>query len=245
MFFSGVQHSSKCIEGRFSILKKLSGENSFDMTKEVKVRGCKVWWIYKMRCILHIVLLQQRQLSFGCLWAVVAPRELSRWIRWIRWIRWLWHMEHTVFFEPMCRSRPCVNWAVVDMNHVLFLMPCPSSRNDCLFKWIEYICYKVLAIQFGIILELVNNIEVARVPHDAKYEFFVLDVGSRLCDHVISHESLHATLWCTQKDYDSSPITGQHRPSFSEACKKNNIAVAYFFRFSHNLSVNTCETKYK
>jgi hypothetical protein len=70
----------------------------------------------------------------------------------------------------------------------------PSSTKDRLFKWNEDVCHKIVAVYFGIIWKSVDNIEAARVPHDCKHEFFALNIKSRLCDHVISQQSLHA-MW--------------------------------------------------
>jgi hypothetical protein len=112
---------------------------------------------------------------------------------------WVWHAAHSMFFESICWSPTCVNWAITNMNHKLFLMGCPSSRKDRLLKLYEYIYYKIVAIHFGIIWKSVDNIEVTWIPHDRKHELFALNIKSRLRDHVISRHSLYATWWYIQE----------------------------------------------
>jgi hypothetical protein len=46
---------------------------------------------------------------------------------------------------------------------------------------------------FGIILELVNNGEAARISYESEQNYFALDIGSGLYDPVISRKNLHAT----------------------------------------------------
>jgi hypothetical protein len=53
----------------------------------------------------------------------------------IRWTGWMWLDAHVIFFEPICWSPICVNWAIVETNYKSFLMRHPSSRKDRLFKW--------------------------------------------------------------------------------------------------------------
>jgi hypothetical protein len=55
-------------------------------------------------------------------------------------------------------------------------------------------CREGVAVHFDIILELVNNVKAAQIPYNKKYECFALDIESRLYYHIISRESLHATL---------------------------------------------------
>jgi hypothetical protein len=95
-----------------------------------------------------------------------------------------------MFFKAICWSPICVNWAIAEMNYKSFLMRRPSSSKNCLFKWNEYACHKIVAVHFGIIWESDSNIEVARVPHDCKHEFFALNIKSRLCDHIPSIASI-------------------------------------------------------
>jgi hypothetical protein len=53
-------------------------------------------------------------------------------------------------------------------------------------------CHKVLAIRFDIILELVNNVEAARIPYDDEHKCFALDVESQFYDYIFSRKSPHA-----------------------------------------------------
>jgi hypothetical protein len=77
----------------------------------------------------------------------------------IRRIEWVWHPAHAMFFEPICWSPICINWAIVKMNDKSFLMRRPCSRKDHLFKWNEYVCHKRGSVHFGIIWESVDNRE--------------------------------------------------------------------------------------
>jgi hypothetical protein len=95
----------------------------------------------------------------------------------IKWIRWIWHTEYIVFFKSLCRNLTCANWAVINMNYKLFLILCSSSRKDRLFKWTQYMYHKVFAVHFDIILELADNVEVARILHDDEHQLLLLISG--------------------------------------------------------------------
>jgi hypothetical protein len=106
-------------------------------------------------------------------------------------------------------------------------------------------CHKVLAVHFGIILKFVDNIEAARVPHDGEHEFWLWMSGLGFMI-ASSLTKVHIRRGNVLKKYhDSSLATNYCHPSRSAAYKKRNIAFAYSFRFSHNLSVNTCRTQCK
>jgi hypothetical protein len=49
----------------------------------------------------------------------------------------------------------------------------PFSRKDCLFKTTYDLCHKIVFFRFGIIWELVDNMEAVRVPYDCKHEFLL------------------------------------------------------------------------
>jgi hypothetical protein len=69
----------------------------------------------------------------------------------------------------------------------------PSSRKNHLFEGNKYICHEIVVIHFDIIYESVDNIEAALISYDCKHHLFALNIKSRLCDHIISRRSLHAT----------------------------------------------------
>jgi hypothetical protein len=157
----------------------------------------------------------------------------------------VWHVENIVFFKPICRNPTCVNRAIVEMNHKLFLMRRPSSRKDHLFERNHHICHKIGAVYFSMIWESVDNIEVARIPYDCKHKLFALNI--RLDFVIISSlDRIHMRRGDVfKKKYDSLPVTRWCQLSRSTACKNGNIALARSFRFLHKSSVNRCHTQYK
>jgi hypothetical protein len=111
----------------------------------------------------------------------------------------VWHVVHALFFESICWSPTYVNWAIVDMSYKSFLIRRPSSKKDRLFKWNECICHKIVIVHFDIIWESADEREIDQIPHDHKHVFFPLNIKSRLCDYVISRQTLHATWWYIQE----------------------------------------------
>jgi hypothetical protein len=147
-----------------------------------------------------------------------------------------------MFFEQICWSPTCANWAIAEMNHKSFLMRLPSSRKDCLFKWNEYICYKIVAVHFGIIWEFVDNAEAARVPHNRKHEF-LLWISSLSFVTILSLDRVHIRYGDIFKtNNDSSPVTRWCQSSRLATSKMGSIACVYSIRFSRKSCVNRCGT---
>jgi hypothetical protein len=62
----------------------------------------------------------------------------------------------------------------------------PSLRKDRLFERGEYIGEKIVAVHFGLVWELVDNVKAIRVPHHREHEFSDLDIQLRLWNDIIS-----------------------------------------------------------
>jgi hypothetical protein len=105
----------------------------------------------------------------------------------------MYHAVHDTFFEPICWSLTCVNWTIVEMNHKSFLMQRLSSRKDCLFKWNEHACHKIIVVYFCYHLRVCRQHRSCSGSIWSQTQFFALNIKSRLCDHVISRQSLHMT----------------------------------------------------
>jgi hypothetical protein len=103
----------------------------------------------------------------------------------------VWHTTHVVFFGLRYRSPTRVNREVVDINHRSFLMhPLLRGKIACSSE-LKIFVYKIIAVHFDIIWELVDNMKVVGVPYDRERRLFALDIMFRLCDHVISRQSPH------------------------------------------------------
>jgi hypothetical protein len=128
------------------------------------------------------------------------------------------------------------------MNHKSFLMRRPSSRKDRLFKWNEYVRYKIVAVRFDIIKESVDNIKANRVSYDYEYEFllWILSLGFMTMSFL---DRVHMRYgYVFKKDHDSSLVTRWCKLSCFAICKNGNIAFAYSFRFPRKSCVSICGT---
>jgi hypothetical protein len=131
------------------------------------------------------------------------------------------------------------------MNHKSFLMRRLSSRKNCLFKWNQYVCHKIVAVHFDIIWESIDNIEAARVLYDWKHEV-LLWISSLRFVTTSSLDRVHMRRDDVFKEnHDSSSITKWCQLSRSAAYNNDNIAFAYSFRFSRELCFNRCGTQCK
>jgi hypothetical protein len=150
-----------------------------------------------------------------------------------------------MFFEPICWSPTCVDNAIIAVNHKSFLMRRPSSRKDCLFKWNECFCHKIVTVYFDIISESVDNMKSLGFDMIINMNF-LLWISSLGFVTMLSLDRVHMRHGdIFKKNHNSLPITKCYQLSHSAAYKNNNIALAYSFRLSRKSCLNRYGTQCK
>jgi hypothetical protein len=83
----------------------------------------------------------------------------------------------------------------------------------------QHICSKVVAVHFGITLELIDNVEPLRVPHYRKHKHLGLNISLHNCSYIVSGETPHSVRRLVQEKPRLVPCYGM-LPSIPERCFK-------------------------